>query len=57
MDSDGALFALGHYLRFLLQTTDDAVYSVEEVLLANLLAVVASSYQGCLIADVGDVGS
>ena len=57
VDGYRALLLLGHHLRLLLQTADDTVHSVQEVLLAHLVTVVAGGYQGSLIAYVGNVGT
>ena len=57
VDGDGALFGLGHHLGLLLQTADDTVDGIEEVLLLNRLRVVAGSDEGSLVADIGDIGT
>ena len=57
VDGNAALFFLGHYFRGLFQSADDAVYGVEEVLLTHRLAVVSCGDEGCLVADVGNVGT
>ena len=57
VDGYRLLFSFGHHLGLLLQATDDAVNSIEEILLADLLSIVAGSNQGCLVADVGNVGA
>ena len=57
MDGYRLLLGLRHHLGLFLQTTDDAVHGIEEVLLADLLTVEAGSYQGGLVADVGNVGT
>ena len=57
VDGYRPLLGLRHHLRLLLQSANDAVYGIEEVLLAHLLAVEAGSNQGCLVADVGNVGT
>ena len=57
VDSDGALLLGGHHLGLLLQTADDAVHSVEEVLLGDGFLVVAGGDQGGLVADVGNVSA
>ena len=46
-----------HHLGFLLQTADDTVYGIKEVLLCNLLAVVTGSYKSCFVTDIGDVSA
>ncbi len=57
VDGYRALLGLGHYLGFLLQTANDTVYGIEEVLLAHLLTVEAGGYQCGLITDVGNIGT
>ena len=57
VDGNGALFLLRHDARLLLQTADDAVDSVEEVLFRDRLAVVAGGDECGFVADVGDVGT
>ncbi len=57
MDSDGTLLGLGHHLRLLLQSADDTVNGIEEVLLAHLLAVVTGCDERCLVTYVGNVGT
>ena len=57
VDGYGALLVGGHHLGLLLQTADDAVYGVEEVLLAHMGAVVTGGDEGSLVADIGDVGA
>ena len=57
VDSDGALLGLCHHLGLLLQTSDDTVYCIEEVLLLHRLRVMARSDQGCLITYIGDIGT
>ena len=57
VEGDGTLLLRCHHLCLLLKTADDAVYGVEEVLLAHHLAVVACCDEGSLVADVGDVGT
>ena len=57
VDGDRAFLVGRHHLGLLLQTANDAVDSVEEVLLAHGLTVVASGYQGGLVAHVGNVGT
>ena len=53
----GTLLLVSHYLCLLLQSAYYAVHSIEEVLLAHRLAVVASRYQRSLVANVGYVGT
>ena len=43
MKCDGALLVVGHHLGLLLQSADDTVYSIEEVLLAHALLVMTCS--------------
>ena len=57
VDGNRALLLFGHHLRLLLQSANDTVYGIQEVLLAYLLTIVASGYQGCLVADVSNVGT
>ena len=57
VDGDGAALVLRHHLRLLLQTADDAIDGIEEVLLAHDAAVVAGGDERRLVADVGDVGA
>ena len=57
MKCNGALLVVGHHLGLLLQSADDAVYGIEEVLLAYCLLVVTRSYKGSLIAYICYVGT
>ena len=57
MDSDRPLFSLGHHLRLLLQTSDNSVHCVEEILFLHHLTIMARCNQGCLVTYVSDVGS
>ena len=57
MEGDASLLVGSHHLGLLFQSTHDAVYGIEEVLLANSLLVVAGGDEGSLVAYVGDVGS
>ena len=57
VQGDGALLGGGHDFGFLLESADDAVYSIEKILLAHSRSIVACGYEGSLVADVGDVGS
>ena len=57
MDGDAALLGLCHHLRLLLQTADDTIHGVEEVLLAYHLRVMTGCDQRGLVADVGDIGT
>ena len=55
VDGDGALLGLCHHLGLLLQTADDSIHSVEEVLLLHCLTVMACCYQRSLITYIGDI--
>ena len=57
MDGDGTLFLGSHHLGLLFESADDAVYGVEEVLLAYRALIVASCDEGSLVTHVGDVGA
>ena len=57
MDGDGTLFVRCHHFGFLLQSADNAIDGIEEVLIAHFLLVMAGRYQGCLIADIGNIGT
>ena len=57
MDGDAALLLLGHHLGLLLQTTDDTVDGIEEILFAYFLTVMTGGNQRGLVADIGDIGS
>ena len=57
MDGDAALLLLGHHLGLLLQTTDDTVDGIEEILLAHFLTVMTGGNQRGLVADIGNIGS
>ena len=54
---DGVLFLVSEHLGTLLQTTHDTVDSIKEVLLVNLFLVLTGSYEGCLVAYIGNVGA
>ena len=54
---DGAFLVLGEDLGAFLEAADYTVNRIEEVLLLDDLLVLASSAEGCLVADVGDVGT
>ena len=54
---NGALLLCGEQFGLFLQATDDAVNGIEETLLVHPLLVVAGCDEGCLVADVGDVGT
>ena len=55
MQSDGTSFSFRSNLGFLFQTTDDAVYRIQKVLLAYKFLSVAGSDQCSFIADIGDI--
>ena len=57
VDGDRAALLLGGNLILLLQTADDAIHGIQEILLAHLLLTVTGSNQGGLVADVGDVSA
>ena len=57
MDGDSLFLFVGGYLRTLLETAHDSVDGVDEVLSSDGMLVVARGDQGCLVADVGYVGS
>ena len=57
VEGDGALLGGRHDLGLLLQTANDAINGVEEVLLGDGLGIAAGSNEGCLVADIGDVGT
>ncbi len=57
MDGDRALLCLCHHLRLLLQATDDTVYRIKEVLLADIRTVMTSGYQGSLVTYVGNIST
>ncbi len=57
VDGDAMLLLLRHDLRLLLETADDTIDRCVEVLGIDKGLVVAGGDEGCLVADVGDVGS
>ena len=57
VQGDGALLVCGEEFGLLLQTTDDAVNSVEEALLIHPIFVVAGGNESGLVAHVGDVSA
>ena len=57
MESNRTLLSLSHHLRLLLQTTDDTIHGIQEILLTHLLLTVTGSNQGGLVADVGNVSA
>ena len=57
MQCYGTFFLGCHHLCLLLQSTDDAVNGIEEILLAYNLTVVTGSYECCLVAHVCNVST
>ena len=57
VQGNGALLLHGHHLGLLLQTTDDTVHGSKEVILAHCALSVTGCYEGCLVADIGNVGT
>ena len=57
MDGDRLLLLLRHHLGLLLQSTNDTVNSIQEVLLAYSLTIMTGSYQGSFVTYVGNVGT
>ena len=57
VDGYRAFLLLGHHLGLLLQSANDAVHGIEEVLLAHFLTVMAGSYQRGLVAHIGNIGT
>ena len=57
VDGDGTLFLGSHYLCLLLQSTDDTVNGVEEVLARYLFLIMAGRNKRSLIAYIGNVGT
>ena len=57
VDRDGAFLCLCHHLGLLLQSSDDTVYGIEEILLLHCLRIMARSNQGCFITYIGDIGT
>ena len=55
MEGNGALLLGRHHLGLLLQSADDSVHCIEEVLPANSLSLPSCSDESRLIANVGDV--
>ena len=55
MDRYRAFLSLRHHLRLLLQTSNNTVYSIKEVLLTYFGTVMASRNQCCLITYIGDI--
>ena len=52
---NGTTFGLGSDFGFLFQSTHDAVYGIQEVLLSDELLAVAGGYQGCFVTYIGNV--
>ena len=52
---NGTAFGLGSDFGFLFQTTDNTVYSIQEVLLSDKLFAVAGGYQSCFVTYIGNV--
>ncbi len=57
MQRDGTFLLLRHHLRLLLQTTDDTVHRIQEVLFTHESLVMACSNQRCLITYIGNIGA
>ena len=57
MEGDTAFLVGCHHLGFLLQSTYDTVYGIEEILFADSLLVVACCDKSCLVAYIGDVST
>lgn len=57
VECDASLLLCCHHLGLLLQSAYDTVYSIEEVLFAYALLVVACCYKGCLVAHICNIGS
>ena len=57
VERNGALLLSSEHLGLLLQSTDDTVYSSQEVLLIHLLLIMASRDERSLITYVSDVGT
>ena len=57
VEGDGTLFRGGHHLRLLLQSADDTVNGIKEVLFLHRLLVVAGGNQRSLVTYVGNVGT
>ena len=52
VDGNAATLVLGDDLVLLLQTSDDTIHGIHEVLLFDRLLVVAGRYECSLVADV-----
>ena len=57
VQGDGTFFCSSHHFRFLLQTADDSIDRVEEVLLRDGFGIATRSDERSLVADIGDVGT
>ena len=57
VQGDGTLLGGSHDLGLLLQTADDTVDGIQEVLFSYRLPVTTGSDKGGLVAHVGDVGT
>ena len=57
VEGNGAFFGCSHHLGLFLQTSDDAVYGIEEVLLRDCLSIVTGGNKCCLVAYVGNIGT
>ena len=55
--SDRAFLIIGEDLRLALQTTDNTVDGVHEVLFADFLMFITGSDECSLVADISDVGT
>ena len=53
----GLLFLRSNYLVLALQTSDNPVHGIKEVLSVDFWLVATCSGKGCLIADIGNVRS
>ena len=57
VEGDAVTLLFGGHLVLLLQTTDDAVDGVHEVITGDELLASAGSDEGCLITYIGDVST
>ena len=57
VNGDGPLLRRRHHLCLLLQSADDAVHGIEEILFLHTALAVARGDEGRLVAHVGDVGA
>ncbi len=53
--SNGVLFLGRNDFGTLFQTSNDAVHSIQEILMRDEFSTFSCRKQGCFIADVGDV--